>query len=82
MQRTRLRVQVATQLRSVVSLVSAGIGVSIVPLSAQQMNFENVAYKKLRRMTCHTELALVWRGHDASPVLEQFIGAARPTIHT
>jgi DNA-binding transcriptional LysR family regulator len=68
--------QVATQLRSIVGLVSAGIGISIVPSSARR-NLTNVTYKDLRGMTCYTDLAVVSRKEGETPVLAAFLGAAR-----
>jgi DNA-binding transcriptional LysR family regulator len=69
-------VQVATQLRSIVGLVSAGIGISIVPSSARR-NIAHVAYRKLHSATAHTDLAIVCRADDEAPVLMQFLAAAR-----
>jgi DNA-binding transcriptional LysR family regulator len=69
-------VQVATQLRSIVGLVSAGIGISIVPSSARR-NVANVAYKRLRGVKWFTELAIVCRLDDDTPVLKAFLSAAR-----
>lgn len=70
-------VQVATQTRSIVGLVGAGIGISIVPSSVQQMNISNVVYKHLRGVRSHAEMVMVWRKDGETPVVAQFLRAVR-----
>lgn len=64
-------VQVANETRSIVELVAAGIGVSIVPSSVQRM--PGVVYKKLRGVKAYAEMVVVWRKEGKTPVIAQFL---------
>lgn len=72
-------VQVATETRSVVGLVGAGIGISIVPSSVQRMNISNVVYRRLRGVRSYAEMVMVWRKDGETPVVAQFLRAVRET---
>lgn len=70
-------VQFATETRSVVGLVGAGIGISIVPYSVQRMNISNVVYRRLRGVRSYAEMLMVWRKDGETPVVAQFLRAVR-----
>ncbi len=70
-------VQVATEIRSVVGLVGAGIGISIVPSSVQRMNISNVVYRRLRGVRSYAEMVMVWREDGETPVVAQFLRTVR-----
>lgn len=70
-------VQVAIETRSVVGLVGAGIGISIVPSSVQRMNISNVVYRRLRGVRSYAEMVMVWRKDGETPVVAQFLRAVR-----
>jgi DNA-binding transcriptional LysR family regulator len=70
-------VQVATETRSVVGLVGAGIGISIVPSSVQRMAISNVVYRRLRGVRSYAEMVMVWRKDGETPVVSQFLRAVR-----
>lgn len=55
------------QTHAIVALVQAGIGVAIVPASAQHLRFEQVRYCRLWRNDVLAEIYLAWRRSDASP---------------
>jgi DNA-binding transcriptional LysR family regulator len=65
-------VQEAIQMQTIVSLVSAGIGVALVPQSMMSLQRPGVRYRKLRGSQATLELGLAWRAGDASPVLRGF----------
>lgn len=65
------------QTHTVVALVSAGIGVALVPQSAQKMGLAGVAYRPLRETAPPVQLAMAWRHADASPVVAAFLDVAR-----
>jgi DNA-binding transcriptional LysR family regulator len=65
--------QQAPQLSSVVSLVSAGFGVSIVPASVCQIRAEGVVYVDISGAKVQTRLALASRDNDASAKTANFL---------
>jgi DNA-binding transcriptional LysR family regulator len=69
--------QEANQTHTVVGLVSASIGVALVPESTQKIGLAGVAYRPLRERTPASETALAWRRLDASPVVKAFRDVAR-----
>jgi DNA-binding transcriptional LysR family regulator len=70
-------VQEAIEMQTIVSLVAAGMGVSLVPASLMNLQRADVVYKALMEKTPLVELAMVWRTEDSSPVLRQFLAVAR-----
>ena len=65
--------QEAPRLPSTLSLVAAGLGVSIVPASMQRMNVEGVAYLRLTDAPALVApLLLATRQGDRSPVIDRF----------
>jgi DNA-binding transcriptional LysR family regulator len=75
-------VQEACQMQTILSLVAAGIGVSLIPASVQSLRSEGVQYRPLRERTPDTGLAIAWRRNETSPALERFINVVRETAHT
>jgi DNA-binding transcriptional LysR family regulator len=71
--------QEAYQTHTVIGLVSAGIGVALVPASAQKIGLAGVAYRALREATPQSRTAVAWRRADASPVVAAFLDVARRT---
>ena len=69
--------QEATQSHAVVGLVSAGIGVALVPESVQRTRMRGVEYRPLLEKSLPVETALAWRRDDASPALAAFRKATR-----
>jgi DNA-binding transcriptional LysR family regulator len=69
--------QEANQTHTVVGLVSAGIGVALVPASTQRIGLGGVAYRPLREKTPPSRTTLAWRRGDASPVLAAFLDVSR-----
>lgn len=69
--------QEANQTHTVVGLVSAGIGVALVPASTQRIGLAGVAYRPLREATPASRTAVAWRRQDASPVVKAFLDVAR-----
>jgi DNA-binding transcriptional LysR family regulator len=70
-------VQVASETPSVVGLVGAGIGISIVPSSVRRMSISNVVYKPLRGVKTYAEMVMVWRTDGETPVVAQFLRSVR-----
>lgn len=69
--------QQAPQLSSVVSLVSAEFGVSIVPASVSQIQAEGVVYVDIGGMGVKTRLALASRESDTSAKTANFLAVVK-----
>jgi DNA-binding transcriptional LysR family regulator len=71
--RTPIVAQEAIQMQTIVSLVSAGMGMALVPQSVSNLMRAGVEYRPLRDATPQVETALAWRRDNASPVLRGFL---------
>lgn len=69
--------QEAIQMQTIVSLVSAGMGVALVPQSLRNLRRTGVVYRPLREAVPAIETGLVWRTAEVSPVLAGFIEIVR-----
>ena len=68
--------QVAPQIGSIINLVAAELGVSIVPASMMQVRVTGVAYRPIIGQAPTTQLALAYRRGETSPVVRNFIARA------
>jgi len=69
--------QEAVQMQTIVSLVSAELGVALIPQSLENLQRTGVAYKSLREQSPLIEIHLAWRQDDALPALKLFLELAR-----
>ncbi len=69
--------QEATQMQTIVSLVSAGLGFALVPASLRNLARTGVRYRDLRGGAPILETGLVWRRAEAAPTLRGFLEVAR-----
>ncbi|HTI18684.1 MAG TPA: LysR family transcriptional regulator [Trinickia sp.] len=69
--------QEAIQMQTIVSLVSAGMGVALVPQSLRNLRRTGVVYRPIAGGAPIVETGLVWRTADVSPVLAAFIEIVR-----
>jgi DNA-binding transcriptional LysR family regulator len=69
--------QEAIQMQTVVSLVSSGLGVAVVPGSLANLGRRGVVYRRLSDRHPLLELWLAWRAGSASGAAAEFIGQAR-----
>jgi DNA-binding transcriptional LysR family regulator len=67
------RIFPARQMNTIISLVSGGIGVSLVPASVQVLHREGVAFRPLRGEQTLVETGAAWRSDDDSPALLEFL---------
>lgn len=72
--------QEAIQMQTIVSLVSAGMGLALVPQSVSNLRRPGVAYLPLVQGTPLVETGLAWRRDNASPVLRGFLELMRKRI--
>ena len=75
----------ARQMHTIVSLVSGGIGVALVPGSVQALHREGVVYRSMKGEKTLVETVAVWRRTDDSPLVKALLaclpkvaGATKP----
>jgi DNA-binding transcriptional LysR family regulator len=64
--------QVAPHMSSIITLVAAELGVSIVPASMSQLQVTGVAYRAIAGEAPITRLALAYRRGETSPIVRNF----------
>lgn len=69
--------QEAIQMQTIVGLVSAGMGLALVPQSVSNLMRPGVEYRALLDPTPQVETGLAWRRDNASPVLQGFLDLLR-----
>ena len=69
-------VQDVHEMPTLISLVSAGIGVGLVTASMQRASVPNVRYVALSDSGATSDIVLAWRRGDDSAVLRNFLGVA------
>jgi DNA-binding transcriptional LysR family regulator len=69
--------QEAIQMQTIVGLVSAGMGIALVPQSVSNLKRPGVEYKSLLDKTPLIETGLAWRRDSSSPVLHAFLELLR-----
>jgi DNA-binding transcriptional LysR family regulator len=72
-------VQEVMEIHTIVSLVAAGMGVSLVPLSARNIRSQGVVYRELEGSPTLTELAVAWLRTTRSALVQNLLGVARET---
>ena len=68
--------QEAIQMQTIVSLVSAELGVALIPASLTNLRRTGVTYKELKAGSPLTEVHLAWRRGDDLPALRVFVDVA------
>jgi len=71
--------QQAIQMQTIVSLVSAGMGLALVPQSVCNLMRPGVEYRALADPTPLVETGIAWRRDNPSPVLRGFLELLRTT---
>jgi DNA-binding transcriptional LysR family regulator len=65
--------QEAIQMQTIVGLVSAGMGIALVPQSVSNLKRPGVEYRTLSQNSVSVETGLAWRRDNMSPVLHRFL---------
>jgi len=65
--------QQAIQMQTIVSLVSAGMGLALVPQSVSNLMRPGVEYRALADPTPRVDTGIAWRRDNPSPVLQGFL---------
>ena len=71
--------QEAIQMQTIVGLVSAGMGIALVPQSVSNLKRPGVEYRSFKEASPRIEIGLAWRRDNDSPVLTAFINLMRKT---
>lgn len=66
-------VQEAREASTIIGLVAAGLGVSILPESCSHINVEGVSYVPLAEPNAMSEIHVVYREDERSPLVPRFI---------
>ena len=66
-------VQEAALIHTIVGLVSAGIGVALVPASANYIQIPGVTFRPLAQRAPRAEIAVATRSDDHAPILRAFL---------
>lgn len=72
--------QEAIQMQTIVSLVSAGMGMALVPQSVGNLRRPGVEYRPLAEPSPLVETGLAWRRDNTSPVLKGFLDLLRQRL--
>ena len=64
-------------MQTIISLVSAGLGVALVPASLMDLRRSGVVYCQLRERSPQITVALAWRRDNRSVCLANFVATAR-----
>lgn len=70
-------VQVSRELYTTVSLVEAGVGVTIIPASIRKLGWKGVRYLGIHSATAETRIDMAWRVDNLRPVVRAFIDLVR-----
>ena len=70
-------VQEVAEMQTVIGLVAADVGISLVPESVRALQRRGVTYRELADGAPTVELAVAWRAGDDSPVLAAFLALLR-----
>ncbi len=72
-------VQTTGEIQTAISLVAAGIGITLVPAAMQNLRREGVVYRPIVQPTPTVDLTMAYRENDPSPILPHFLEIARTT---
>jgi DNA-binding transcriptional LysR family regulator len=72
--------QEARQLDALVALVSAGLGVTLVPSAAERVRRAGVTFRPLRDSSLRLPLVAAWRRGEPPPTAASFLGVLREVV--
>jgi DNA-binding transcriptional LysR family regulator len=64
-------------MQTIISLVSAGMGIALVPASLRNLARTGVRYVDLAGDAPILETGITWRTGDTTPTIERFVSIAR-----
>jgi DNA-binding transcriptional LysR family regulator len=74
--------QEATWMSTVLSLVAGGVGISLLPANAQNLQRTGVVFRLIREQSPIFQMAIVWRRNDSSVILHNFLEVVRNLTQT
>lgn len=66
-------IQEVNELHTAISLVSTGLGITIVPLSLEQHKKKNVIYKPLKDIDINLSTCIAWNNSKKNSLIENFL---------
>lgn len=69
--------QEAIQMQTIIGLVSAGMGIALVPQSVSNLIRPGVVYYPMPHLKAKVEIGIAWRKENTSPVLKSFLALLR-----
>src|ERR1700674_3656745 len=72
--------QEAVQMQTIISLVSAGLGVALIPASMRNLGRTGVVYRSLREKSPQTEILAAWRRGETAPALVRFLESLKAVV--
>ena len=73
-------VQEVREMQTALSLVAAGFGVALLPASVRHLHRDGVVYRPLEEPAPRTELTVMSRLDDPSPVLQNFLAVVQRQV--
>jgi DNA-binding transcriptional LysR family regulator len=73
-------VEESRELYTSVSLVEAGVGVSILPASVEKLGWRGVRYRPIPSPSAVTHISAAWRKDRARPVIDAFMGVVQTIV--
>jgi DNA-binding transcriptional LysR family regulator len=70
----------ATQMLTVIGLVAAGMGLSLVPESMRAVQWKGIVYRPVEEATPLADLTALWRRDTTSTVVQAFVALVREII--
>lgn len=70
-------VQETAEVHTAISLVAAGLGVTLVPTSVQSAHRDGIVYREFAHPAPMTELSVAYRAAETSPIVSAFLTIAR-----
>lgn len=64
--------QYIDQTPTILSLVRAGLGLAILPASAQRFHYDNVEFRFIARNSLQAEMSMAWRADQDNPAVNAF----------
>ncbi|MES2130450.1 MAG: LysR family transcriptional regulator [Pseudomonadota bacterium] len=68
--------QTAGEASTIIGLIAAGCGVTLLPSSFNRIHMDGVVYRHVSDADASTTLMLAWRAHEDAPLVEAFIKIA------
>lgn len=72
--------QETKEYQTAIGLVSAGMGISIVPTTARTLQARDVVYREISGATLKIDMALAWRNTSRMDLIQRFVRLARDVV--